>query len=155
MDARGLIKEYTKEDFATALRQLLPTGEYWNEADNVALTQLILGMAIDFKVTSDETQLALIADGAPPLFGWKLSDYEALLIACDTSGKVSDNKATPNLILVSLNEGTPCEKAWFEFEKRRLPHTQIQWIYNTDINVQRQVASARHIRNVTKTEVTS
>ncbi|KPU82619.1 hypothetical protein JI57_03930 [Psychromonas sp. PRT-SC03] len=155
MDASDLIIDYTVNDFANATRQLLPRGAYWDEAENQALTNLILGMAIDFKTTSDEIQLALLSDFNDKLFGWKLSDYQSLLESLGTAGLVFDDKGTPNLIFVSLKADKRCEKAWFEFEDKRLPHTQIQWIYNSDINVQTQVDSARHIRNLTKSEVTS
>ena len=152
MDPFELITEHSDEDFANAIRLLLPKGEYWQEADNSALTALILGMAMDFKVTNDEVQLALLGENSDRLFGWKISDYQALLITSGARGLVYDNKATPNLIMVSLDTGIRAENAWFEFEKKCLPHTEIQWIYNSEINVKTQVSNARHIRNVTNYE---
>ncbi|MEI6896254.1 MAG: hypothetical protein V5786_01975 [Psychromonas sp.] len=155
MDTSELIIDYTVDNFVQSIRQLLPEGGYWNEVDNQALTQLILALASDFKTTSDETQLTLLSEASDTLFGWKLSDYQALLISSGASGLVYDDRASPNLIFVSLDINNRPENAWAEFEEKRLPHTEIQWIYNNAINVQTQVANARHIRNVTKNEVLS
>ena len=154
MDTGDLIVDYSEGNFAYAIRALLPEGEYWQDADNAELTNVILGMAIDFKVTSDEIQLALLSDFSERLFGWKLSDYQALFISSGGKGEVTDERAKPNLIYVSLATNERCENAWFEFEKVRLPHSEIEWIYNTAIDVQTQVANARHIRNVNQYEVT-
>lgn len=154
MDTSDLITEYTEVDFANVIRAFLPEGGYWQEADNEELTNVILGMAADFKLTNDEIQLSLLTDFSEKLFGWKLSDYQALLIQRGCEGVVSDKRAKPNLIYVSLDTNTRCEKAWFEFERVRLPHTEIEWIYNAAINVQTQVANARHIRNLYQHEVT-
>ena len=154
MDTGDLIVDYSEGNFAYAIRALLPEGEYWQDADNAELTNVILGMAIDFKVTSDEIQLALLSDFSERLFGWKLSDYQALFISSGGKGEVTDERAKPNLIYVSLATNERCENAWFEFEKVRLPHTEIEWIYNTAIDVQTQIANARHIRNVNQYEVT-
>lgn len=154
MDTGDLIVDYSESNFADAIRALLPEGEYWQDADNAELTNVILGMAIDFKVTSDEIQLALLSDFSERLFGWKLSDYQALLISSGGKGKVTDERAKPNLIYVSLATNERCANAWFEFEKVRLPHTEIEWIYNTAIDVQTQIANSRHCRNVNQYEVT-
>ncbi|MFA1562578.1 hypothetical protein [Aliivibrio fischeri] len=154
MDTSDLIIDHSEADFADAIRNLLPQGDYWLEADNTELTNTILGMAADFKVTSDEIQLALLTDFNESLFGWKLSDYQALLISSGGQGVVSDTRNKPNLIYVSLASNERCEKAWFEFEKVRLPHTEIQWIYNSTINVHTQVANARHTRTLYQHEVT-
>ncbi|WP_063655812.1 hypothetical protein [Aliivibrio fischeri] len=154
MDTSDLIVDYSEADFADAIRNLLPQGDYWQEADNTELTNTILGMAADFKVTNDEIQLALLTDFNESLFGWKLSDYQALLISSGGQGVVSDTRNKPNLIYVSLVSNERCEKAWFEFEKVRLPHTEIQWIYNSTINVHTQAANARHIRTLYQYKVT-
>ncbi|OCH43728.1 hypothetical protein [Aliivibrio fischeri] len=154
MDTSDLIVDHSEADFADAIRALLPQGDYWLEADNTELTNTILGMAADFKVTNDEVQLALLTDFNESLFGWKLSDYQALLISSGGQGVVSDTRTEPNLIYVSLASNERCEKAWFEFEKVRLPHTEIQWIYNSTINVHTQVANARHTRTLYQHEVT-
>lgn len=156
MDTAELTVEYTEDDFANAIRAFLPNGEYWQEADNQELTNVIIGMAADFKLTNDEIQLSLLTDFSAKLFGWKLSDYQALLvgIAGDDSGTVFDDEDKPNFIYVSLSPDVRSEEAWFEFEKVRLPHTSIEWLYNATINVQTQIANARHIRNVHKYEVT-
>ncbi|WP_063662545.1 hypothetical protein [Aliivibrio fischeri] len=154
MDTSDLIIDHSEADFADAIRALLPQGNYWQEADNAELTNTILGMAADFKVTNDEIQLALLTDFNERLFGWKLSDYQALLISSGGQGVVSDTRTKPNLIYVSLAYDKRCEKAWFEFEKVRLPHTDIQWIYNSIIDVHTQVANARHTRTLYQYEVT-
>lgn len=153
MDTANLIIDHTVTDFANAIRALLPDGEYWQDANNQELTDLILGMAAEFKITSDEIQLSLLTDFSGRLFGWKLSDYQALLIESGGLGVVSDDSAQPNLIFVSLDNNVRCEKAWFEFEKQRLPHTEIEWIYNASINVHTQIANARHVHSIHKYEV--
>ncbi|WED23503.1 hypothetical protein L3Q72_19885 [Vibrio sp. JC009] len=158
MDTADLIIDYTEADFADAIRALLPEGEYWQEAENQELTNLIDGMAIDFKTTHDEIELSLLTDFDDKLFGWKLSDYQALLfrVAGDNSGQVFDSPETPNLIYVSLTESARnnSKQAWIEFEKRRLPHTEITWIYNSKVDYHHQIANYRHIRNLHKYEVT-
>lgn len=153
MDTSDLIIEHSDEDFALAVRQLLPAGQYWQDADNAELVNLIAGMGAEFKIVHDEVQLALLDDLKGRLFGWRISDYQALLIECDAIGKVHDSVAAPNLIFVTLAPNERSEKAWVEFEKIRLPHTSIEWLYNATINVQTQIANARHIRNVHKYEV--
>lgn len=92
MDTSDLIIDHSEADFADAIRALLPQGNYWQEADNAELTNTILGMAADFKVTNDEIQLALLTDFNERLFGWKLSDYQALLISSGGQGVVSDTR---------------------------------------------------------------
>lgn len=154
MDTSDLITEYSEQDFALAVRQLLPTGQYWQDVDNLELSNLIAGMGAEFKIVHDEVQLALLDELKGQLFGWRISDYQALLIECDALGVVYDNLASPNLIFVSLAPNERSEKAWLEFEKIRLPHTSIEWLYSATINVQTQIANARHIRNVHKYEVT-
>ncbi len=147
MDASGLINEYTEEDFSHAIRQLLPKGKYWQEAENTELANLISGMGAEFKVTHDEVQLALLTEFNGVLFGWKLSDYQALLVQGGVKGTVYDDIEQPNLIFVSLNSGERSEKAWHDFEQVRLPHTSIQWIYNASTTLQVQLGNARYIRN--------
>ena len=147
MDTSGLIIEHSEEEFAQAIRQLLPKGQYWQESDNAELTALIEGMGAEFKITHDEVQLALLTGFEGDLFGWRLSDYQALLINCDIKGRVHDSQASPNLIFVSLLTGERSEKAWREFEQVRLPHTAIQWIYKASTTLQVQLGNVRYIRN--------
>ncbi|RYU50028.1 hypothetical protein [Aliivibrio finisterrensis] len=147
MDTSALIVERSEEEFAQAIRQLLPKGQYWQESDNAELTALIEGMGAEFKITHAEVQLALLTGFEGDLFGWRLSDYQALLIDCDIKGRVHDTQASPNLIFVSLLPGERSEKAWREFERVRLPHTAIQWIYNASTTLQVQLGNARYIRN--------
>ena len=158
MDTSSLIIEYSEGDFAEAIRLLLPKGEYWQEAENQALTNTIEGMAADFKATHDDIELSLLNDFKNSLFGWKISDYQALLfeVAGNDSGKVFDKRNSPNLIFVSLADPNrqSSQQAWTEFEKRRLPHTEITWIYNSTIDYHHQLANYRYIRNQHKYEVT-
>lgn len=147
MDTSDLISKYTDDDFAHAIRQLLPKGRYWQDTDNAELTNLISGMSAEFKVTHDEVQLALLAEFDGALFGWKLSDYQALLIQSDLEGAVYDDVHQPNLIFVSLASNERSEKAWHDFEQVRLPHTAIQWIYSTSTKLHLQLGNARYIRN--------
>ncbi len=104
MDTSSVIIDYSEADFADSLRALLPKGQYWQEAENVELTNVIEALAIDFKTTHDDVQLSLLTDFKQALFGWKISDYQALLyeMAGNNSGVVSDASATTNLIYVSV-----------------------------------------------------
>ena len=154
MDTSNLIINYSAGDFADAYRGLLPKGEYWQGIENAELTNTINGIAKDFKQTHDDIELSLLTEFEEQGFGWKISDYQGLLIRSDGNGIVFDDVAKPNLIYVSLDTNIRCEKAWFEFERVRLPHTEIEWIYNSAINVQTQVVNARHIRNLYQHEVT-
>lgn len=99
MELNDLIIDYTAHDFAGAVRQLLPRGEYWQEAENAELTNLINGMGAEFKTIHDECQLSLLTEMRDELFGWKISDYQALLYTF-TEGTVFDDISTPNLIYV-------------------------------------------------------
>lgn len=154
MDTSDLVIDYTAQDFEQAIRHLLPKGQYWQEETNTELTGVIKGMATDFKVTHDEIQLALLSDFSENLFGWKIADYQRLLNQ-NTQGLVFDDKATPNLINVSLANNYRSETAFNDIEKVRLPHTEIQWIANTSATEYIQAANASHIRNTTQHEVTS
>jgi len=158
VDTADLIIDYSAADFADAIRLLLPKGDYWQEADNQALTNTIEGMAIDFKITHDDIELSLLTDFEGNLFGWKISDYQALLFskAGKDSGQVYDKRETPNLIYVSLNDDARNNalQAWSAFEQKRLPHTEITWIYNSKIDYHHQIANGRHIRNLHQYEVT-
>lgn len=158
MDTSSVITDYSESDFAEAFWALLPKGEYWQEAENVELTNVIEALAIDFKTTHDDVQLSLLTDFKEALFGWKISDYQALLdeVAGNNSGIVSDARATPNLINVSLGDEYrgSSKKAWTEFENKRLPHTEITWVYQSRLDVHHQLANYRHIRNLHTYEVT-
>lgn len=154
MDTSDLVIDYTTQDFEQAIRHLLPQGQYWQEPTNTELIDVIKGMAIDFKVTHDEIQLALLSDFSESLFGWKIVDYQNLLNQ-SAQGVVFDDKATPNLISISLASNCRSETAFNDIEKVRLPHTEIQWVANTRATEYIQVANASHIRNTTQHEVTS
>lgn len=150
MELNDLIIDYTSADFAGAVRQLLPRGEYWQESENAELANLIDGMGAEFKTIHDECQLSLLTEMRDELFGWRISDYQALLYTF-TSGTVFDEKSTPNLIYVRLDhrdENT--HKAWAEFERKRLPHTRINWILNTEQAVVANIAATRHIKKRTQ-----
>ncbi|MCY9805334.1 hypothetical protein OTK51_18075 [Vibrio scophthalmi] len=158
MDTSDLIIEYSEGDFADAIRVLLPKGEYWQEADNPELTNTIEGMAADFKATHDEIELSLLTDFRERSFGWKLSDYQGLLDSTTGKGggRVFDNASSPNLIYAALSDGARAysKKAWEEFEKKRLPHTDIEWWFHSRVSYYHQLANCRHIRNLHSYEVT-
>ncbi|EKO3397746.1 hypothetical protein OI845_000594 [Vibrio fluvialis] len=128
MDTSSVIIDYSAEDFAQAIRALLPKGQYWQEADNPELTSLIEAMAIDFKATHDDIELSLLTDFKEALFGWKISDYQALLTENGGVGRVYDDKATPNLIEIDLYSYDN-NAAFAAFEEKRLPHTEFHWLY--------------------------
>ncbi len=159
MDTASVMVNYTDSDFADAIRALLPKGTYWQEAENVELTHLIDALATDFKTTHDDIELSLLTEFDNTLFGWKISDYQALLyqVAGDDAGVVFDARATPNLIYVELSDEArkDCAQAWRAFENERLPHTEITWLFSASLTVQHQLAGSRHIRNVHTYKVTS
>lgn len=157
MDTSELIIDYTESDFSGAIRSLLPKGQYWQEADNLELTQLIQAMAIDFKATHDDIELSLLTELKESLFGWKISDYQALLfdVSGTESGTVYDDVATPNLIYVSLNSSArkTAGEAWKAFEEKRLPHTDIKWLYINETTLFQQVANYQYSQNFHEYEV--
>ncbi|MCW4444013.1 hypothetical protein OHV10_06945 [Vibrio splendidus] len=157
MDTSDLIVDYSESDFADSIRSLLPKGEYWQEAENQELTRLIEGMAQDFKVTHDEVELSLLAELKDDLFGWKISDYQALLfeVAGKQSGTVYDEVAEPNLIYVSLKPSSRSSAgdAWKAFEDKRLPHTDIQWLYNNETTLYVQAVNYQFTRNIHQYEI--
>ena len=152
MDTTKLITQYSFGDFAHSIRQLLPQGDYWQEAENPTLNNLIEGMAIDFKATHDDIELSLLSGSEYHLFGWRLADYQSLLdsVTGKDGGKVSDNPSAPNLINAALNDEARAysQIAWAEFEKKRLPHTDIQWKFHSRVHYYHQLANYRHIRNL-------
>ena len=158
MDTTKLIIQYSCGDFAQSIRQLLPQGDYWQEVENLELSHLIEGMAIDFKATHDDIELSLLSSSEYHLFGWRLSDYQGLLdsITGKDGGRVSDSPSAPNLIYAALNDEARVysQKAWQEFEKKRLPHTDIQWTFHSRVSYYHQLANYRHIRNLHIYEVT-
>ncbi|BDU38737.1 hypothetical protein [Vibrio nigripulchritudo] len=158
MDTSGVIIEYSEGDFEDAFRALLPKGEYWQDTENQELNNTILGIAKELKLTHDEIELSLLTEFEAQQFGWKVSDYQRLLNTTvgTGSGVVSDDVKSPNLITASLNDSFRhmCEMAWTSFENKRLPHTEIAWIYHSHIDMHHQVANYRHIRNLHKYEVT-
>ncbi|WP_272165486.1 hypothetical protein [Vibrio diabolicus] len=157
MDTSDLIIDYRESDFADSIRALLPKGEYWQEVENQALTNLIEGMAQDFKTTHDEIELSLLTELKSELFGWKISDYQALLfeVAGEQSGTVYDDVETPNLIYVSLSSSSraSAREAWKAFEDKRLPHTDIQWLYNSETVLYVQALNYQVTRNIHQYEV--
>lgn len=157
MDTSDVIIDYSESDFADAIRALLPKGEYWQETENQKLTNLIEGMAKDFKVTHDEIELSLLAELKDDLFGWKINDYQALLfdIAGKGSGAVFDDINKPNLIYVSITPSSRnnANDAWQAFEKYRLPHTEIQWIYNNETTLFYQAVNYQIVKNIHQYEI--
>ncbi|MEZ9604252.1 hypothetical protein AB4274_13650 [Vibrio sp. 10N.261.55.A10] len=158
MDTSDLIIEYSAGDFEGAYRGLLPKGEYWQDTENLELANTIKGMAKDFKQTHDEIELSLLTEFEEQQFGWKVSDYQSLLntTAGQQSGMVFDEVSHPNLIYGSLYDSFRhlSIQAWQAFEKYRLPHTEVAWVYHSAFIVHHQMANYRHIRNLHKYEVT-
>ncbi|ANU36278.1 hypothetical protein [Vibrio scophthalmi] len=158
MDTSGLIIQYSQGDFAQAIRQLLPKGEYWQQLENTELTNVISAMAQDFKTTHDEIELSLLTEFGGHSFGWKLRDYQGLLntVVGSGSGVVTDNPSSPNLLCTHLNDQgrTYCQQAWHAFEEKRLPHTDINWVFQSRTLYHHQLANYRHIRNRHIYEVT-
>ena len=130
MDTADLIIERSDEDFAHALRQLLPQGQYWQDPTNSELNNLIAGMGADFKVTHDEVQLALLTEFDTELFGWRLKDYQRLMAEHGVNGLVSDSSDTPNLITVMVDASKDYNPMVNAFNQERLPHTEFQWLFD-------------------------
>lgn len=149
MDIRELVVDYSASDFADAVRQLLPKGQYWQEKENEELNTLIAGIGEEFLHVHDEVQLNLLTEIRTVLFGWRINDYQALLYTY-VDGLVYDDITTPNMIYVSLENNIRSEQAWREFEEKRLPHTEIHWCYTAATTLHIQAASARHIFNLHK-----
>ncbi len=136
MDTSDLIIEYDETDFALAIRQLLPKGQYWQDTTNKELNALIQGMSAEFKCIHDEVELALLTEHYTPLFGWRLSDYQRLMNKHGIVGQIYDDPKTPNLIEVYLNPvQVALEAMMHDFEKTRLPHTEFHWIFNPLLNI--------------------
>ena len=135
MDTSDLIIEYTDDDFAHAIRQLLPKGKYWQEADNTELTNLISGMGSEFKITHDEVQLALLTEFDDTLFGWRLADYRKLMAEHRIVGKVYDSPLTPNLITIDIDASQNYQDMMSAFNKTRLPHTEFHWVLDATASV--------------------
>ncbi|MFA0155414.1 hypothetical protein [Vibrio sp. 10N.261.46.A3] len=128
MDTADLIVEYSEGDFADAYRRLLPKGQYWQDTENVELTNTINGIAKDFKQTHDDIELSLLSSTKESLFGWKLRDYQSLLDEVGAHGLVYDDVSSPNLIKIDLFSYEN-DAAFKALEDKRLPHTEFHWIY--------------------------
>lgn len=128
MDTSDLIIEYSAGDFEGAYRGLLPKGEYWQDTENLELANTIKGMAKDFKQTHDDIELSLLTEFEEQQFGWKISDYQRLLMTMSSKGVVFDEVANPNLIKINLYSYNN-DAAFKALEEKRLPHTELQWIY--------------------------
>ncbi|ODS09761.1 hypothetical protein [Vibrio scophthalmi] len=135
MDTTELIVEYSAGDFAQSIRQLLPKGKYWQESENRELTNLIDGIATDFKQTHDDIELSLLGQKDEELFGWKLVNYQRLLNEIGSIGTVYDDINNPNLIKIDLFSYDN-DKAYAAFEEKRLPHTEFAWVYPLDANTE-------------------
>ncbi|MFA0267954.1 hypothetical protein AB4490_14245 [Vibrio cyclitrophicus] len=128
MDTADLIINYSAGDFENAYRGLLPKGEYWQDTENVELANTIKGMAKDFKQTHDDIELSLLTEFEEQQFGWKISDYQRLLMTMGSKGVVFDERANPNLIKINLYSYNN-DAAFKALEEKRLPHTEFHWIY--------------------------
>ncbi|MFA0057928.1 hypothetical protein AB4407_07770 [Vibrio sp. 10N.261.46.E11] len=128
MDTADLIINYSAGDFENAYRGLLPKGEYWQDTENVELANTIKGMAKDFKQTHDDIELSLLTEFEEQQFGWKISDYQRLLMTMGSKGVVFDEVANPNLIKINLFSYNN-DAAFKALEEKRLPHTEFHWIY--------------------------
>ncbi|CAK2692398.1 conserved hypothetical protein [Vibrio crassostreae] len=128
MDTSDLIIEYSAGDFEGAYRGLLPKGEYWQDTENVELTNTIQGIAKDFKQTHDEIELSLLTEFEEQQFGWKISDYQRLLMTMGSNGFVYDEVESPNLIKIDLYSYSN-NAAFKALEEKRLPHTEFHWVY--------------------------
>ncbi|CAK2903459.1 conserved hypothetical protein [Vibrio crassostreae] len=145
MDTSDLIINYSAGDFEGAYRGLLPKGEYWQDTENLELTNTIQGIAKDFKQTHDEIELSLLTEFEEQQFGWKISDYQRLLMTMGSNGVVYDEVATPNLIKINLYSYDN-DAAFKALEDKRLPHTEFHWSYPLEAKTQFEQATAFTIK---------
>ncbi|WP_261881504.1 hypothetical protein [Vibrio coralliirubri] len=145
MDTTDLIIEYNAGDFEGAYRGLLPKGEYWQDTENVELANTIQGIAKDFKQTHDEIELSLLTEFEEQQFGWKISDYQRLLMTMGSNGVVYDEVASPNLIKIELYSYSN-DAAFKALEEKRLPHTEFHWIYPLDAETKFEQVTALTIK---------
>ncbi len=141
MDTADLIINYSAGDFENAYRGLLPKGEYWQDTENVELANTIQGIAKDFKQTHDDIELSLLTEFEDQQFGWKISDYQRLLMTMGSKGVVFDEVANPNLIKINLYSYNN-DAAFKALEEKRLPHTEFHWIYPFDAKTRFELATA-------------
>ncbi|MFS1908077.1 hypothetical protein BCU30_018210 [Vibrio lentus] len=145
MDTSDLIIEYSAGDYEGAYRGLLPKGEYWQDTENVELANTIQGIAKDFKQTHDEIELSLLTEFEEQQFGWKISDYQRLLMTMGSNGVVYDEVASPNLIKIDLYSYNN-DAAFKALEEKRLPHTEFHWIYPLDTETKFEQVTALTIK---------
>lgn len=131
MDTSSVIVSYSEQDFTDATRSLLPKGQYWQDTENTELNNVIEALGSDFKATHDDIELSLLTEFEEEIFGWKLRDYQGLLVATGSSGTVYDDIEYPNLIKIDLFSYDN-DRSFEAFEEKRLPHTEFHWIYPFD-----------------------
>lgn len=138
---------YSTDDFKQALQKLLPPGEYWqNQTPDTDLDKLLTAIATEFKTTHDETKLSVLLTIDKSLFGWKLSDYQALLNEQGIESTVTDNSATPNIIYIEVVNLEDLFETFNMIESLRLPHTEIMWVKKTYLGLKAIMRTMTHRR---------
>jgi len=128
MDVTQLDPPRTQADFANALQQLLPPGDYWHpQQESPELTQMLNGLGAELKTVHDETKLSFLFAIDNSLMGWKLADFQALLDSGNLNSTVYDNAQTPNLIYIKFEQQDNAGALMQTLEEHRLPHTKLNW----------------------------
>lgn len=159
MELSKLDPERSAPDFANALQQLLPPGEYWT-TESKELNKVLLGLGTELKTTHDETKLTFLFEIDNNQLGWKISDYQALLndkteqllqlqissaITFDDQGiykgsnqviaTAYDDPNYPNIIFIAIHNTKGFLEAMQTLEKHRLPHTNINFNLNYQLGI--------------------
>lgn len=120
--------ELTKDDFSSALQQLLPPGEYWNHHDlDSELKRALDGMGAELKTVHDETELNVIFEINTNNLGWRLADFQSILDDNNLPGRVFDQPENPNYIYLEVDSTLDLLTIFQQIEAHRLPHTQLVW----------------------------
>lgn len=128
MGLETLDPNYSEGQFADALQQLLPPGEYWNHnGEPSELKQVLDGLGAELKAVHDETKLNFLFEIDNNLLGWKVADFQSILDINNLPGRVFDHPSTPNLIYLEIDDTSSILPIFQQIQTHRLPHTQLVW----------------------------
>jgi len=131
---------FTEDDFRQALQQLLPPGEYWQQGSEPStLSKTLSAIAKEMKTTHEEVKLSVLYQFDKDQTGWRIIDFQNILDAFGKGGQVSDNPTTPNIIDVLMEQSNGFLPVMLQLESHRLPHTNIQWRFETGLGLQGKI----------------
>jgi predicted P-loop ATPase/GTPase len=114
---------YKQSDFKQAASALLPPGEYWQVEEGSPLDLVLEALGTEFKTINDDTKVSILYQQDNGTVSWRLSDYQSILEASDIIGRVYDDKDTPNLIYVEMEDAQVAGSLMKQLNEYRLPHT--------------------------------